>query len=159
MLVEGMKHNPTDWRLPFDAGFVSYMLLEDFEQAATFFEIASKLPGAWQIAARWAVVATSKAGDYEAARQMWLDLYNGTQNKALKALVLRQLRKLSLDESLAKLQAAADRFRQDRGRVPATLSELVGAGYVPEVPREPFGGEFYLDNGTVRSTTPVNQRG
>ncbi len=159
MLVDGMKDNPMDWQLPFDAGFISYMQLDDYEQAGKFFAIAAKLPGAWQIAARWAAVSVARAGQTEEARQLWLDIYNGTENKALKALVLRQLRKLSLDEAIARLQEAADRFRQDKGRAAASLGELRDAGYVEDIPREPFGGRFYIDGGRVMSTTPVNRRG
>jgi len=160
MLIEGMKRNPTDWRLPFDAGFISYMLLEDYEQAGTFFLMASKLPSVPQIAARWAVWSIGKAGDFETARQMWLDIYNGTDNRKLKELALRQLAKLTFDRRMAELQKQVDRFRQDKGRLPTSLDELVAEGLIKEIPREPFGGRFYLDkDGSVRSTTPVNRRG
>jgi tetratricopeptide (TPR) repeat protein len=157
-LAGGMAANPLNWQLPFDAGFASYMLLRDYERAGVLFDIASRLPDAWQITSRWAAVAMSRAGDFETARQMWREIYENSENKALRALVIRQLRNLKLEEGTAALQAAADRFADDRGRPPADLRELVSSGYVDRLPEEPYGGRFYLQDGKVRTTTPPYQR-
>lgn len=153
MLTGGMKDNPMEWQLPFDAGFISYMQLEDYEAAAYFFEIASKLPGAWVSAARWAAFSMAKAGKADIAQEMWLGVYHGTENRALRALALRQLRRLELQKDLARLQQAVDRFRENEGHSPFALRELV-PDYINRVPDEPYGGRFYLDNGTVKTTTP-----
>lgn len=158
LLTNGMMSNPFEWQLPFDAGFICYMLLEDYETAGTFFRIASQLPDAWLIASRWAAVSMAKGGDYETAREMWVEIYRGTENKALRALVVRQLRRLKLDESLVRLQQALDAFREDRGRPPAGLLELVHAGYIDRIPDEPYGGRYFIENGTVQSSTPPSQR-
>lgn len=158
LLVEGMKASPMSWQLPFDAAFISYMVTKDYEAASTLFEIASRLPNAWFIAGRWAAVARGKARDFAAARQMWLDIYNGTGNKALRSLVVRQLRSLKLDEGLYRLQEAVNRFRETERRLPSGLTELRASGYITEIPEEPYGGRFYLDNGTVRTTTPASER-
>lgn len=157
-LVEGMKSNPMEWQLPFDAGFISYMQLRDYEAASSFFNIASKLPNAWLVAARWAAVSMAKAGRSDVARQMWLDIYHSTGNRALRALALRQLRHLKLEEGLAKLQFAADRFRESQGRLPSSLGELDRAGLIDRIPEEPYGGRYYLDGETVRTSTPASQR-
>jgi tetratricopeptide (TPR) repeat protein len=154
LLAAGMAANPMNWQLPFDAGFISYMLLRDYEKAGRLFEIASKLPNAWQLTARWAAVATAKAGDFETARQLWVDLYNSSQNKRLRELVVRQLRLLKLEEEIQALQQAVMRFREKEGRLPTGLDELVGRGYVRGVPSDPFGGHFYLDGDSVRTSTP-----
>lgn len=159
LLLAGMNVNPLDWQLPFDAGFISYMLLRDYERAGVLFDIASRLPNAWQVTARWAAVAMSRAGDFETARQMWREIYDNTENKALRALVIRQLRNLKLEEGLAILQGAVDRFREDKGRLPSRLGELVATGYIERLPEEPYGGTFFIDDGgKVRSTTPPAQR-
>ena len=157
-LVKGMKANPMEWQLPFDAAFISYMVSKDYETAGALFEIASRLPNAWFVASRWAAVAVAKAGDYETAKQMWLDIYNGTENKALRSLVVRQLRNLNLNRGLDILQKAVDRFREDKGRLPTALSELVRTGYVTRIPPEPYDHEYYLEGGTVKSSTPPGER-
>ncbi len=157
-LIRGMRANPVSWELPFDAAFISFMQLRDYERAGVLFDIASRLPGAWQITARWAAVAMSRAGDFETARQMWREIYENTENRALRELVIRQLRNLKLEEGLAVLQSAVDRFRDDKGRPPNRLSELLAAGYLQRIPEEPYGGSFYLDGDRVRSSTPPARR-
>ena len=157
-LTGGMKANPMNWQIPFDAGFICYMVLRDYDRASTFFEIASKMPNAWYILTRWAAIAKAKAGDFRTAREMWLDILKGTENRQLKALVVRQLKNLITDEAIDHLQKAVQTFQEDKRRPPAGLSELVGAGYIDSIPAEPWGGEFVLRNGIVQTTTPPNQR-
>jgi hypothetical protein len=153
-LVKGMKQNPMDWQLPFDAGFISYMLLDDYEAAASFFSIASKLPNTWLVTERWAAISMAKAGRYGVARQMWLDIYYGTENRKLRELAIRQLKRLKLDEGLAALQQAVDRYKESTGGYPGDFSALVRAGLIREIPEEPYGGRYFLDNGKVLSSTP-----
>lgn len=157
-LISGMKANPMSWQIPFDAGFICYMQLRDYGRASTFFEVASKMPNAWFILGRWAAIAKAKAGDFQTARQMWLDILSGTENRALKALVVRQLKNLDLSEATDRLQKAVHRFEQDRRRLPTDLRELTTTGYVDRIPEEPFGGRFYLKEGKVLTTTPPSQR-
>jgi len=157
-LTRGMKANPMSWQIPFDAGFICYMLLRDYGRASTFFEVASKMPNAWFILDRWAAIAKTKAGDFQTAREMWLDILRDTENRALKALVVRQLKNLDLSEATDRLQRAVHRFQQDRRRLPTDLRELTTAGYVDRIPEEPYGGRFYLKDGKVLTTTPPSQR-
>ena len=157
-LIKGMKANPMSWQIPFDAGFICYMLLHDYGRASTFFEVASKMPHAWFILDRWAAISKAKSGDYQTAREMWLDILKGTENRALKALVVRQLKNLNLSEATDRLQTAVRRFQEDRRRLPTDLRELQAAGYVERIPEEPFGGRFYLKDGKVLTTTPPSQR-
>jgi predicted transcriptional regulator len=87
-------------------------------------------------------------------------MYNGTENKQLQALVLRQLQNLKLNEDIDRLQRAVDKFKEDKGRLPQSLLELVRAGYVDRIPEEdPYGGRYYLDKDKVQSTTPPSERG
>lgn len=158
LLKRGMKRNPTNWRLPFDAGFISYLLTRDYDMAARYFRIASELPGAWHLAQRWAAAAAGRAGSFEQARDMWLEIYRDTENRRIRELVLRQLRALRLNEDLARLQDAVNRFREDRGRPPARIGELVESGHIGSVPDEPYGGSYYLDRDQVRSSTPAQLR-
>ena len=157
-LTAGMKANPMNWQIPFDAGFICYMVLRDYERASTFFGVAAKMPDAWFILTRWAAVARAKSGDFQTARDMWLDILKGTENRALKALVLRQLKGLLFDEGLDRLQKAVLQFRDDKERLPGDLYELLAAGYIDRIPEEPYGGQFVLKDGKVQTTTPPNRR-
>ncbi|MEO0080292.1 MAG: hypothetical protein ABIK44_06420 [candidate division WOR-3 bacterium] len=159
LLTKGMKANPMNWQIPFDAAFINCMLTGDYPAAAFLFNASAKLPGAWSIASRWAPHMFVKAGDFETARMMWRDIYYSTENRKLRELVIRQLKNLKLEEDLAHLQKAVDRFHEEHQRWPTSLSELKRAGYLESVPSEdPWGGSYYLDQGRVRTTTPPSKR-
>jgi len=158
-LLDGMKANPLSWQLPFDAGFINYILIGDYQSAARLFQVASKLPDAWPIIERWVPYATARSGDFTTAREMWKDLYYSTDNKKLKELIVRQLKWLKLEEGLATIQEAVDRFMEKEKRVPLSIQELLYRGYLKQIPEEPYGGRFYLDGNKVRTTTPPSRRG
>ncbi|MGB9742577.1 MAG: tetratricopeptide repeat protein [candidate division WOR-3 bacterium] len=159
ILFSGMKANPLNWQLPFDAGFINYILIGDYQSAAKLFQVASKLPDAWPIIERWVPYATARSGDFATAREMWKDLYYSTDNKKLKELIVRQLKWLKLEEGRAKIQKAVDRFIEKEKRVPAGIQELLERGYLQELPEEPYGGRYYLEGNQVRTTTPASRRG
>jgi hypothetical protein len=158
-LLSGMKANPLNWQLPFDAGFINYILIGDYQSAARLFQVASKLPNAWPIIERWVPYATARSGDFATAREMWKDLYYSTDNKKLKELIVRQLKWLKLEEGLATIQRAVDQFIEKEKRSPASIQELLNRGYLRELPEEPYGGRYYLDGNKVRTTTPPSRRG
>lgn len=153
LLLNGMKENPLNWQLPFDAGFINYMLIGDYKSAAQLFRVAAELPEAWAVVSRWVPYITAKSGDFETARQMWHDLYYTTENKKLRELIIRQLKWLKVEEAVARLQKAVEEFREKEGRFPVNLEELLRHGYIDKIPEEPFGGEYLIEQGRVRSTT------
>ncbi len=159
LLYRGMKANPLNWRLPFDAGFINYLLIGDYESAARLFRIAANLPNAWSVVERWVPYATARSGDFATARQMWKELYENTENRKLKELIVRQLKWLRLEESLAEIQSAVNEFVEKEKRAPVSIEELLRKKYLKRIPVEPYGGKFFLDGTKVRTTTPPSRRG
>ena len=50
-------------------------------------------------------------------------------------------RETVLRDDLRKMRSLIDQFAADKGRLPQSLDELVSAGYMREVPIDPFTGE------------------
>jgi hypothetical protein len=94
LLSTGHANNPLDWQLLFDAAFINYMIRRDYTSAGYYFEIASKLPGTWKITQRWAAFSYAKGGAKEMAIEIWLSVYNTTENRKLKELAARELIRL-----------------------------------------------------------------
>lgn len=159
LLLQGMKENPMSWRLPFDAGFIQYMKVKDYEMAGAFFDVTSRLPGAWPVVSRWAAFSLGRAGKFETAREMWLGIFQSTENRALRSLALRQLKLLKLEEALERLQNAVYQFQEDKGRLPGDLSELTSSGYIERIPEDPFGGRFRLEGDRVLSSGTPGREG
>jgi hypothetical protein len=139
LLRTGTTNNPLNWQLPFDMGFIYYSLLNDYNDAGYYFQIASKLPDAWNVLPRWSAFAYERAGKNEVSRQIWTDIYNQTNNKAIKNLAERNLALIRVDEDISVLQAAVKKYRTDKGSNPPSLYELFKTGYVKYLPKDPWG--------------------
>ncbi|MDH5185972.1 MAG: hypothetical protein OEZ20_01650 [candidate division WOR-3 bacterium] len=151
LLRRGLKDNPMNWRLPFDIGFIYYMIVDDYDLAGYYFLIASKLPEAWNVLPRWAAFAYARAGKREVSRQIWTDMYNETNNPALKAVAERNLALLQTEEDIEVLQAAVKKYRTAYGRYPQRLSELLKTGFIKKLPKDPWGGSYVIKDSIVLS--------
>ena len=52
-----------------------------------------------------------------------------------------QTREAVLKDDLRKMRTLIDQFAADKGRLPQSLDELVSAGYMREIPVDPFTGK------------------
>src|SRR5919106_2392160 len=50
-------------------------------------------------------------------------------------------RETVLRDNLFKMRSLIDQFAADKGRLPQSLDELVSAGYMREIPVDPFTGQ------------------
>jgi len=150
MLDYGMKYRTWDWYLPFFAGFNSAYFLKDYDKAGLYMRRAAEISGSplfTNLAARYF---------YEAGRSdfglVFLDEMI-VRAKDPKVQAVYQLRKEALS-AVRDLEAAVEVFRSRFQRPPRHLSELVVTGILAALPKDPYGGEFYLDpEGKVRSSS------
>lgn len=54
-------------------------------------------------------------------------------------------REAVLRDDLRKMRSLIDQFAADKGRLPQSLEELVSAGYMREIPTDPFTGQKQWD--------------
>ena len=83
---KGVQNMPQKWEIPFYLGYIYYFYLEDYAQGAKYYEQASKLPGVLPIAERMAGNLKSKQGKHKIALEMWIDIFETTENEAIKNL-------------------------------------------------------------------------
>jgi len=146
LLRRGFARNPLSWELPFQAGFIAYEVMKDYDEAGYYFTIAAQLPGVWPIAPRMAASAYGKAGNFELTRELWAGVYENQPNPKVKDIARKELLAL-LKQELAAQQSAADSFARQTGRPPSALEELVTRHYLAQIPQEPFGGRYELRSG------------
>ena len=58
---------------------------------------------------------------------------------------IMQTREAVLRDDLRKMRSLIDQFAADKGRLPQSLEELVSAGYMREIPVDPFTGKKEWD--------------
>lgn len=150
LLERGMQSRPWDHLLPFYLGFNNAYFLKDYATAAKYMQRSAELSGdplRAKLASRYL---------YESSRTaMAMAFLDGMMAKEKNPAIKKtyQVRKEAL-QSVETIEQGITRYRQAHGRDPARLSDLVTAGYLKKIPRDPYGGEFYLDSaGRVRTSS------
>lgn len=95
LLERGMRANPTDWRLPFEVGFLHYVTRHDYASAARYFTWSSRMPGHEPYAERFAAFTHARAGNKDMAILLWKEVFaNG--NEYMQDVARRELVRLGV---------------------------------------------------------------
>jgi tetratricopeptide (TPR) repeat protein len=151
LLDKGAERNPQEWILPYLAAWECYRVRQ-YERAAAYFERSAAVPGAPPQVRRMVAAMTGRAGNIEESMALWQEIANSPASDQLsRAIAERQIRALQVENDLLRLDRAIERFRDDNGRAPASLDELVERSYVGGMPRDPEGRPYLYDahSGTV----------
>ncbi len=140
----GIQNNPDDWKLYYDLGFVYYIDLQDYKNAADTFARGSKVPHAHPFMRLMAAQMAEHAADFNTARMLWSATYENTQDKNIRDNALEHLRALRVDEDVTHLQEAVTRLGNRTGRLPSSMSELAEAEGLQGIPVDPEGHPYKL---------------
>ena len=150
LLDYGMEFRTWDWYLPFFAGFNSVYFLKDYAAAAKYYQRAGELSGSdlnKLLAGRY----MQESGQTDLAITYLSAMLKGENNPALKKNY--QIRLTAFRET-RRIEEARDRYLKTQGTMPSTVEQLVSGRYLSPHPRDPYGGQFYLEvNGKVSTTS------
>jgi hypothetical protein len=145
LLRRGIVANPSYWRLWQDLGFIYYWDLKDYPTAARVFQAGSEQPGAhiWM-----KVLAASVAGEGGAIRTsklLWSEIYREAANDSIRKSAEEHLAALQAQEDMDQLNARLAQYRTREGKAAQSWDELVLAGLVQKLPRDPSGIAYRID--------------
>ena len=140
----GIQHNPGDWRLYYNLGFIYSLEKKDYLAAAQAFAQGSKVPGAHPFLKILAARMAQRGGDVETSRLLWSTTYETSKDPQIKANAISHLRALQVDEVVPKLEEVVSQYTLRAGHAPENWAELVRAGYLPGIPLDPVGHPYKL---------------
>jgi tetratricopeptide (TPR) repeat protein len=143
----GIQNNPDNWRLYYDLGFIYYMDLKDYPRAADAFERGSEVPHAHPFLKILAAQMAQHAGDTQMARALWTTTYQTSQERQIRGNAVAHLRALQVADDVTALEEAVAHYRQNTGRLPASMSELVADRLLRGIPLDPTGRPYKLTTG------------
>jgi hypothetical protein len=144
LLERGIAANPEEWRLYQDLGNVYYFDAKDYAKASQAYAEGSKNPRAmiWMkvMAARIAAEGESPETSYF----LWLQVYETTADPAVKKNAEDHLKLMQVELDLNEINRLADEYEKRTGHRAARIGELVEAGLLKGIPRDPAGYPYLL---------------
>jgi hypothetical protein len=151
LLEKGINYRVWDWMLPFFAGFNNFFFLQNDGEAAEFLMEASRRPGGDPMFASIAARLAYKGNRTETAIYFLEQTAKNTEDATVKKRFEIRIRAL---QSIFFLENAVAAFKKKYGKSPTRIEELVSKNIINQLPRDPYGGTYYLaENSQVRSTT------
>jgi len=151
----GIENNPNDWHLYYQLGFIYYMDRKDYANAAAAFERGTKVPHAHPFLKVLAAQMAQHAGDTQMARALWTTTYETTEDSQIRGNAIAHLRALQVNDDVTALEKLVSDYRGKTGKNPDTLSDLVRAGLLRSIPRDPTGRPYKVaSEGRVEVEAP-----
>lgn len=144
LMEYGIQHNPDNWRLYYNLGFVYYTEFKDYKKAGEVFLRGSRVPNAHPVLKVLAALMNEHAGDFATARMLWTATYESSGESNIRENAAQHLRSIKVDEDVTNLQAAVSQFGQRSGRLPFSLAELSNAMHFSGIPVDPDGNPYKL---------------
>lgn len=153
VLDRGIEENPDEWLLPWMAGWECHHAGLP-GRAIRYFDRAVLVPGAPAAIQRHRAGMVDRAGELRGSYRLWRDLYDDPDSDpATRAIAERRMLDLHVRIDLQDLTAAIAVYRERAGRNPRAIHDLVRAGILRDVPRDPDGAPYLYDaaSGSVSS--------
>ncbi len=144
LLRKGIVANPDYWRFWQDVGFIYYWDLRDYNKAVKAFETGARQPGAQVWMHAIAAQVSAKGGDIQTSRALWSQIYRQADNNQIRESALEHLAALDAQQTIDVLNQALGAYRKAAGHPAQDLQDLVTAGFIREVPRDPSGIPYVL---------------
>jgi tetratricopeptide (TPR) repeat protein len=125
LLNQGIASNPSSWRLQQHLGYI-YWQRREYERASEVYARGASLPGAPAWMAAMSARMKAEGGSRDAAREMYHHLYEASDDKAVRQMVLHHMMRLDwLDDREVIKHAINDYESHSRdGRCPSSWREL-----------------------------------
>ena len=125
MLNSGIAANPNAWRLYQHLGYV-YWQRHDYQKASELYTVGGRLAGApsWMLAMGARMKA--EGGSRNSAREMYQHLYDLSNDKDVRDMVVKQLMRLDSLDDREMIRQVIAAYKEKNGRCPASWREISG---------------------------------
>ncbi|MBI2820047.1 MAG: hypothetical protein HYX73_08715 [Acidobacteria bacterium] len=154
LIKRGILANPDEWRLWHHLGFLYYWELEDYGRAAAAYQEGAKNPKARDWMKVMAAAITEKGGNRETSLFLWSRIYDSTEDPTIRANAARHIDGLRAQIDMEEIAKLAQQFRDQTGRWPASIDEMVSQGLLTGEPVDPAGFSYRLQPGGTVGLDP-----
>lgn len=158
LLAKGIAVYSEDWEMEFLTGFNDFYYFRDYRGAADHLFRASALPGHLPFLPQLASRMYAQAEEPQLAVEFLHQMYKKAPDDETKKNIEERLKEAIVERDLQRLEKVAKKYKGVIHRKPRTLQELIVTGIISDIPVEPFGGKYYLDeHGDPKTTSHVER--
>jgi hypothetical protein len=84
------------------------------------------------------------AGEFDTARMLWFTTYQSTKEARIRQNAVEHLLALQVDEDVTRLEQVVEKYREQTGRLPASMGDLERAGFIHGTPVDPKGRPYKM---------------
>ncbi len=151
LLDKGRRSREWDWRLPFLMGFNQFYFLQENGKAAEYLMEAARRKNDNPLLASLAAKLSFKERRTEASIQFLEEMVSRTTDEMVRVQFTIRIEAL---KNILFLEQAVGAYRKRFQRRPPSIDSLVKKGVISQVPKDPYGGSYFLSTkGEVKSTT------
>lgn len=144
LMKYGIEHNPDQWRLYYNLGFLYYTEFKDYAGAADAFSRGARLPITNEFMPILAARMAQHAGEFDTARMLWYTTYQNTKEEPIRQNAMAHLQALRVDEDVTNLEAVVAKYQRQTGKPPTSMQDLNHAGFFHGTPVDPTGRPYKL---------------
>jgi hypothetical protein len=154
LLEKALRYRAWDWTIAFHLGFNHFYFLQDNEQASAYLMEAARRPGGSRGFAPTLAARLAYKGKQTENSVLFLEeMLRKTDDEKTRYIYEMRLNAL---KRILYLENASDFYKKKFGRFPKDLNQLVTAKFIKEIPRDPYGGKFYVEaDGTIKTTSDL----
>ena len=104
LIKYGIEHNPNQWRLYYNLGFLYYTEFKDYAKAAETFKQGAALPVTNEFMSILAARMAQHAGEFDTARMLWMTTYQNSNEGPIRQNAVEHLVALQVDEEVTRLE-------------------------------------------------------
>jgi len=144
LIKYGIEHNPDQWRLYYNLGFLYYTEFKDYAKAADAFKQGAALPVTSEYMPILAARMAQHAGEFDTARMLWITTYDSTTEARIRQNAVEHLLALQMDEEVTQLEQVVEKYRAQSGQLPTAMGDLERAGFIRGTPIDPKNHPYKL---------------
>ena len=151
LLDKGSFYRPWDSTLPYYNGFIHFYFFDENEKASEYLMEASRLQENSSSLASLAARLAYEGNKTENAVVFLSQILEVTTDENLKEMYSVRLEAL---RGILFLENGIAAFKKKMGRMPSSLQDLVTYDVISSLPKDPYGGKFYLEkNGEIKTSS------
>lgn len=158
ILEKGLRENPSIWQIPFYLGFNHFFYMDDYKKAADYMTIASRLPGRPFYIPQLAATLYVEEGDPEVALEFLERVYKETEDERVRKEIETKAKDVMIERDILFLEGGIKRYIEIYGKYPENLQELLTGKIINMIPKEPFGGHYFIDKETKEVKSSINRK-